>query len=82
MCWRSWRKCTRKSAKAGARWISFLVQRTPECFAAGEAIFGDALFAPYLAVEPDGTFEILVSPEAREGEVCVLAGSAPDTARA
>ncbi len=57
-----------RGTRGSARWISFLVQRTPECFAAGETIFGDALFSPHLAVEPDGSFEIVVSPEAHAGE--------------
>lgn len=50
-----------RGTRGSARWVSMIIGRnaTPP--------FGDARFLPDLHVEPDGTFELIVSPEPQPG---------------
>jgi hypothetical protein len=52
--------------RGSAAWISFMAQRSHDCFAAGLGVFGAALFTD-IEVAADGTFEIILSPERRAG---------------
>ena len=56
-----------RARRGSARWISMIVSRGPSAAAAGQPPFGDAVFAPDLAWEPDGTLELTLSPEPHEG---------------
>lgn len=53
--------------RGSATWVSFMAQRSHECFAHGLGVFGDAIFTPELEVAPDGTFEMILSPREQAG---------------
>lgn len=53
--------------RGSARWLSFLTGRTPAAVAAGQSAWGAALFAPDLAVDDDGRFEITIAPTPQPG---------------
>jgi len=50
-----------RGTRGSARWVSIIVGQS------GPPPFGSALFLPDLEVEPDGTFEVSVSPDPRPG---------------
>ena len=53
--------------RGSADWVSFMAQRSHDCFAHGLGVFGDAIFMTDLQVAPDGTFEMFLSPQAHTG---------------
>lgn len=56
-----------RGTRGSALWVSFLSSRSPECLAEGLPIFGAAIFAPDLHVDPDGTYDITLSPDQHDG---------------
>lgn len=51
-----------------ARWVSIIAMRhPPDVLARGLSPYGATMFTDDLQVEPDGTFEIILSPENHEG---------------
>lgn len=53
-------------SRGSAAWISFLSQRSIDCFGAGLGIFGDALFTD-IELGDDGRFEIILAPKEHPG---------------
>jgi hypothetical protein len=53
--------------RGSASWVSFMAQRSHECFAHGLGVFGDAIFMTGLQVASDGTFEMILSPQEHAG---------------
>lgn len=56
-----------RGTRGSARWLSMILGRGASAAAAGLEPFGNALFAPDLAVAADGTFEVVVSPDPHAG---------------
>jgi hypothetical protein len=56
-----------RGTRGSARWFSAVVMRGPGARAAGAPPIGAELYLPDLAVEPDGTFELVVAPDPQPG---------------
>jgi hypothetical protein len=56
-----------RGTRGSAAWVSFMAQRSHDCFAHGLGVFGDAIFMTDLQVAADGTFEMIVSPQEHTG---------------
>jgi hypothetical protein len=56
-----------RGTRGSAAWLSFMAQRSHECFAHGLGVFGDAIFMTDLQVAADGTFEMILSPQEHAG---------------
>ena len=52
-----------RGSRGSAIWVSAILGRSPAAVSEGLSSFGEALFLPDLKVGPDGTFEILISPD-------------------
>ena len=52
--------------RGSAAWISFMSQRSHDCFAVGLGVFGDCIFTD-LEVDDDGAFEIRLAPTEQPG---------------
>lgn len=52
-----------RGSRGSAIWVSAILGRSPAALGQGLSSFGEAFFLPDLEVDPDGKFELLISPE-------------------
>ena len=56
-----------RGTRGSARWFSAVVMRGSGARAAGELPIGAEFYLPDMAVDPDGTFELVVAPDEQPG---------------